>query len=130
VSIQSQYPTPKLISFPKISVKPTNYDISITDLEFLGNWSYQGRVKIALEIKKSAKEIVLNSKALKIRSAELATEHTKTESSAKASNISYDVERQRATFAFDQEFPVAQKAILDIKFQGTINSVRMAILYS
>jgi hypothetical protein len=80
-------------------------------------------VKIALEIKKSAKEIVLNTNQLKIHSAELSTEHTKTETSAKASNISYDTNAQRATISFDQEFPVASKAWLDIKFQGTMNNV-------
>lgn len=107
------------------SVKPSNYAISITDLELGGNWSYQGRVKIALDIKKASKEIVLNSNQLKIHSAELSTEHTKTESSAKASNISYDTNAQRATISFDQEFPVASKAWLDIKFQGTMNNVRL-----
>jgi hypothetical protein len=105
------------------SVKPTNYAISIHDLELGGKWSYQGRVKIALEIKKSAKEIVLNTNQLVIHGAELSTEHTKTESSAKASNISYDKESQRATLSFDQEFPAASKAWLDITFQGTINNV-------
>jgi hypothetical protein len=105
------------------SVKPTNYAISIHDLELGGKWSYQGRVKIALEINKSAKEIVLNTNQLVIHGAELSTEHTKTESSTKASNISYDKENQRATLSFDQEFPTSSKAWLDITFQGTINNV-------
>jgi aminopeptidase N len=105
------------------SVKPVNYQLSIHDIEFLGNWNYQGRVKIALEINKSAKEIVLNTNQLKIHSAELSTEHTKTETSSKASNISYDAPRQRATLSFDDEFPVTQKAVLDISFQGTVNNV-------
>lgn len=106
-----------------LSVKPSNYAISITDLELGGSWSYQGRVKIALDIKKAAKEIVLNSNQLKIHSAELSTEHTKTESSVKASGIKYDTNAQRATISFDQECPVASKAWLDIKFQGTMNNV-------
>ena len=105
------------------SVKPVNYNLSIHTLEFLGEWSYQGRVKIALEINKSAKEIVLNTNQLKIHSAELSTEHTKTETASKASNIEYDAPRQRATLSFDDEFPVTQKAVLDISFQGTINNV-------
>jgi hypothetical protein len=80
-------------------------------------------VKIALEIKNPAKEIVLNTNQLEIHSAELSSEHTKTESSTMASNISYDTSAQRATISFDQEFPVASKAWLDIKFQGTMNNV-------
>lgn len=81
-------------------------------------------MKIAVEIKKSAKEIVLNANQLKIHSAELSTEHTKTQSAAKASNISYDRDSHRATLTFDEAFPTASKAWLDIKFQGTINNVR------
>lgn len=104
-------------------MKPINYDLSIHSLEFLGDWSYQGRVKIALEINQSAKEIVLNTNQLKIHSAELSTEHTKTETSSKASHISYDAPRQRATLSFDNEFPASQKAVLDVSFQGTINNV-------
>ena len=82
-------------------------------------------MKIALEIKKSGKDIVLNTNQLEIHSAELSTEHTKTESSAKASNISYDTSAQCATISFEQDFPVASKAWLDIKFQGTMNNVRL-----
>ncbi|KIV98469.1 uncharacterized protein PV09_09722 [Verruconis gallopava] len=105
------------------TVKPVHYSLSIHSLEFLGNWSYQGRVKIALEIKRRAREIVLNTNQLKIHSAELSTEHTKSETSAKASSVSYDVQRQRATLSFDDEFPTAQKAWLDITFQGIINNL-------
>jgi len=97
----------------------------VHDLESSNPWQYQGTVKIALEIKKSAKEIVLNAHQLKIHSAELSTEHTKTELASKASNISYDTDKQRATLSFDDEFPVSSKAWLDIKFQGTINNVCM-----
>jgi aminopeptidase N len=100
----------------------------VHSLEFLGDWSYQGDVRIALDIKKNAKEIVLNSNQLKIHSAKLSTEHTKTELSVEASNISYDAPRQRATLSFDQEFTVTQKAWLDISFQGTINNVCPAVL--
>lgn len=110
-------------------MKPINYDLSIHDLEFLGNWSYQGTVKIAVEIKKSAKEIVLNSNQLVIHSAELSTEQTKTEQAIKASDISYNKDAQRATLSFDQAFPTASKAWLDIKFQGTLNNVRTIAIY-
>jgi len=110
------------------SVKPTNYFLSVYELQSTNPWQYQGRVKIALEIKKAAKEIVLNTHQLKIHSAELSTEHTKTELASKASNISYHSDTQRATLAFDDTFPVSSKAWLDIKFEGTINNVRIRVV--
>lgn len=105
------------------SVKPSHYAISLYDLEHGGAFSYQGTVTIDLEIKKSSKEIVLNANQLKIHSAELKTEHTKTEQSFKASGISYDAGKQRATLAFGDEPPVTSKASLVIKFQGTMNNL-------
>ena len=86
-------------------------------------------MKIALDIKKSAKEIALNTNQLIIHSAELSTEHTKTESAAKASSISYDKDAQRATLSFDVAFTTTSKAWLDIKFQGTMNNVGFLFLY-
>jgi aminopeptidase N len=105
------------------SVKPSNYAVSLYDLEFLGNWSYQGTVKIDLEIKKPGKEIVLNTNQLVIHGAELVTEQSKTEQAIKTSSISYNETDQRATLSFDQEFAPAAKAVLEIKFQGTINNL-------
>ncbi|KAF2672497.1 hypothetical protein BT63DRAFT_369286 [Microthyrium microscopicum] len=105
------------------TVKPSNYNLSIHDIEFLGDWSYQGTVKIDLDIKKSAREIVLNANQLTIHSAQLSTEQTKTEQAAKATKIDYDAPKHRVTFQFDQEFPVTNKAVLEVKFQGTINNL-------
>ncbi|KAF2840379.1 hypothetical protein M501DRAFT_1002726 [Patellaria atrata CBS 101060] len=105
------------------SVKPSNYAISLYDLEYGGDFSYQGTVKIALEILKTTKKIVLNSLQLKIHSAELKTEHTKTEQTVKASDISYDERFQRATFTFDDDLPIVSSAELVVKFQGTINNL-------
>jgi aminopeptidase N len=104
-------------------VKPISYGLSLFDIEFLGDWSYQGTVKIDLEIKSPAKEIVLNAHQLSIHSAELSIALSKTEHVAKASNISYDENAQRVTLHYDQDFPVVPKATLNIKFQGTVNHV-------
>jgi hypothetical protein len=107
-------------------VKPTNYALSLYDLKFLGDWSYQGTLKIDLEVKKAAKEILLNLNQLVVHSAELTTEQTKTQQSLKSSNVSYDKTNQRVTLAFDQEFAPASKAVLEIKFQGTMNNVSIS----
>jgi hypothetical protein len=103
-------------------VKPVNYDISIYDLELGGAFSYQGTVSILSRITKSTKEILLNSHQLKIHSAEVSLEHTKTQQSVKASDISYDAPRQRATLSFSEELPPSEKALIVIKFQGTMNN--------
>jgi aminopeptidase N len=105
------------------SVKPSNYALSLYDLEFLGNWSYQGTVKIDLEVKKAAKEIIINSNQLVIHGAELSTEQSKTQQAIKTKDVTYDETNQRATLVFDTEFSTSPKAVLEIKFQGTMNNL-------
>jgi hypothetical protein len=43
------------------AIKPTNYDLSIYDLELGGGFSYQGTVNILAKVTQSTKEIILNS---------------------------------------------------------------------
>ena len=104
------------------NVKPINYDISLYDLEFGGTFTYQGTVSILSKIAKSTKEISLNSHQLKIHSVEVSLEHTKTQQSIKATDVSYDVTKQRATITFAEELPASEKALVIIKFQGTMNN--------
>jgi len=103
-------------------VKPTNYAISLFDLQQGEPWTYQGTVKIELEVKKSTKSITLNTHELKVHSAEVSSEAGKTASSSKASNISYDTKNQRCTLSFDQELPESPKAVVSISFEGTMNN--------
>jgi len=91
-------------------------------LEHGGDFSYQGTVTIALSVTKPTKTIVLNAKDIEVRHVQIQTEQGKTESSHKASEISYDKEKQRVTFQFPDELPVGQNAKLEIKFKGTINN--------
>lgn len=103
------------------NVRPNSYDISLYELQAGPPWSYQGTVKIGLEIKKATQSIVLNTDQLKLHSAELLSESGKTASSIKSSSISYDEKNQRCTIDFDQELPAAPKAVLSIQFEGTMN---------
>ncbi|KAF4628180.1 hypothetical protein G7Y89_g9972 [Cudoniella acicularis] len=103
-------------------IKPFNYDISIYNIELGGEFSFQGTVNINSKIAKATKEIVLNTHQLKIHSAEVFLEHTKTQQSVKAIDISYDAPRQRATLSFLDELLVSEKASITIKYQGTINN--------
>lgn len=104
------------------SVKPANYHLSIYDIELGGSWSYQGTVKIDVEVKAETKDIVLNTNKLKIHSAEFQSEQGKTEGSIKTNNVSYDEKDQRATIHFDQPIPQSHKATISVTFQGTVNN--------
>lgn len=122
------------------SVKPTNYAISIHDVELGGAFSYQGTVKIDVDIKTSTDEIVLNSHELKIKTARVHVAQSKcpslhshtlysvadsrpVEQAIETSDISYDEKSQRATLSFPQELPQSSKAVLTITFAGIMNNV-------
>ena len=104
------------------SIKPTNYNLSLFDLELGGSWTYQGKVDIDVEVKRETKDIVLNTHQLKIHGADISTAQGKTESFLKPSNISYDEKNQRATFHFDQPIPESKKAVLSVSFSGVMNN--------
>ncbi|TKA66044.1 hypothetical protein B0A55_09641, partial [Friedmanniomyces simplex] len=102
-------------------VKPSNYALSIFDLQAGEPWTYQGTVAIDLEVKKSTKSITLNTLQLKVHSVEVLSEAGKTASSVKVSDISYDEKNQRCTLTFDQSLPETPKAVLSISFEGIMN---------
>ena len=102
-------------------MKPTNYSITLTELESQAPWKYQGNVSIELQINKPTSSITLNTFELELHSASLTAESGKTGSSIDSSNISYDVKNQRCTISFDHEIPHSGKAVLEIKFAGTMN---------
>ncbi|KAG9712973.1 hypothetical protein KCU73_g16676, partial [Aureobasidium melanogenum] len=103
-------------------VKPSNYAISLFDLELGGSWTYQGKVDIDVEVKQETNEITLNTHQLKVQSAQISAEQGKTEGAIKASNITYDEKNQRATFHFDQPVPQSHKAVVSVKFSGIMNN--------
>ncbi|KAF4556752.1 ERAP1-like C-terminal domain-containing protein [Elsinoe fawcettii] len=104
------------------TVKPLNYNLSLYDLELGGEWSYQGTVKIDVEVRSETKEITLNTHRLNIHSAEVQTEAGKTEGSIKTNNVTYDEKNQRATLHFDQAIPQSHKALITISYSGTMNN--------
>lgn len=111
-----------------ISVKPTNYALSLSDIQTGEPWTYSGTVDITVQIKKAVKSITLNTFELKVHKASIAVESGKHASSAQASDITYDTKNQRCTFTFDQEVPEAQKAVLSVSFEGVMNN-KMAGFY-
>ena len=68
-------------------------------------------------------KILVNSHQLKVLSAEIFTEQSKTEHSVKAKDISYDEKSQRAILSFPGMLPTSPRAILDIKFEGVMNNL-------
>lgn len=104
------------------NIKPINYDISLYDLEFAGDFIYQGTVSILSKVTKPSKEIVLNSHQLKIHMVEVVLESATTREAFKATGISYDAPRQRATISFAEDIPITEKATVTVQFQGIINT--------
>lgn len=108
---------------PVCRVKPSHYELSLYDLEFGGAWSYQGIVKIHLQIHHSTKEIVLNTHELNIHEAELRTEQAKSGESTKAKNITYNAASHQTFFHFPSAIAPSAQAVLTIRFSGTMNNV-------
>lgn len=103
-------------------VKPSNYAISLYDIEHGGAFSYQGTVSITARIQRPTTEIVLNAIDLVIHSAEVQIESAKTKSTLRSNGTTYDVKNQRAMISFEDEIPVSEVALIVIRFQGTINN--------
>ena len=113
-----------------------NYDIFLYDLELGGEFSFQGTVKIEAEIKAPTAKITLNSIGIKIHSAEVSCNdalcqilptfinyrRVNIQLAQKASEISFDVESQRVTLSFDAEVAVSKSAVIQIKYDGTMNN--------
>ena len=73
-------------------------------------------MKIELNVMKPVKEITLNAHQLSIVSAEVSGGRT-------ASSITYDGKSQRVTLTFPEEVASgAHKAVLQIRYKGTMNS--------
>ncbi|KAK3169927.1 hypothetical protein OEA41_009311 [Lepraria neglecta] len=103
------------------TVKPVHYAIELFDLELGGAFSYQGTVKIEVNIKKAVEEITLNTHQLDVSSAEIV-------GGKSASKISYDEKSQRTTLAFEKAVEASPIAVIHLKFSGTMNN-RMAGFY-
>lgn len=103
--------------------KPTHYAISLHDIEFGGKFGYKGTVAINTKITKDDgfSELVLNVHQLKVHGAELKAG----DATRSAKNISYDEKRQRVTLDFGEKIDYSGEVTLEVKFEGTINNVRI-----
>jgi Peptidase M1 N-terminal domain len=103
--------------------KPSHYAISLHDIDFGGNFGYKGTVTINTKITKDDgfSELVLNAHQLKVHAAELKAG----DANKSAKNISYDEKRQRVTLDFGEKINYSGDVTLEVRFEGTINNVRL-----
>lgn len=101
------------------SIKPINYDLSLYDLELGGAFTFQGTVKIQIDIKSSIKRIILNAYQLKVNSADVKGGIIK---SQKASEILYIERSQRVSLEFAEEITPTDGAILELQYSGVMNN--------
>ncbi|KAL8741107.1 MAG: hypothetical protein Q9190_006252 [Brigantiaea leucoxantha] len=102
-------------------VKPVNYYIALHDLELGGAFSFNGTVKITIDVGTATKEIVLNAHELEINSARVTISGS---DPLGTSNIVYDDTSQRVTLVFPQEVPAnSPDVVLHMEYKGTMNNV-------
>ncbi|KAF1990148.1 hypothetical protein K402DRAFT_451716 [Aulographum hederae CBS 113979] len=102
------------------TVKPTNYNLKIFDIENGGSYNYHGCVMISLDLKKDTKEVVLNANQLEIKESSISVDGAEHRS---ATDSSLDSKKNRLTISFDSTLPAGKKAVLKVKFMGTINQL-------
>lgn len=59
-------------NFSICSVKPVHYELSLYELELGGGFTFQGTVKIQVEIKEPTREITLNALDIKVHEANVS----------------------------------------------------------
>ncbi|KAF8969647.1 hypothetical protein BDZ97DRAFT_211457 [Flammula alnicola] len=98
------------------NVRPTHYDVTIkTDLEEL---TFQGLVKVSLDIKAETPKIVLNTSELDLGKASIYSDALKAEQVATFS--SFDKAQERTTYQLNDVLPAGSKAELKITFSGKL----------
>lgn len=100
-------------------VKPTHYELDIHNLNF-ESFTYDGIVKISLQLQEKTGSISLNSKQLTLKEGSVTVEATK--ASVSVTDISYDKKSEVAKLSLPEEIPGEGTAYLTIKFSGVMNN--------
>jgi aminopeptidase N len=100
------------------AIKPTNYDLSLYNLNFGGTWGYDGTVKITSKVHKDTQELVLNTKELEITGVDVLDQQGS--SIASLAGVSYDKTSERATVNLSSSIPSGD-AVFSINFKGVMN---------
>ncbi|KDR73433.1 hypothetical protein GALMADRAFT_72186 [Galerina marginata CBS 339.88] len=103
------------------NVKPTHYDITIkTDLKEL---TFQGFVKVSLDVNTATSTIVLNTSELKLGNAFVYSDALKGEQLVTTSV--FDKAQERTTFQLVDKIPAGSKAEIRIAFAGELTGSMM-----
>ncbi|KAF8162999.1 leucyl aminopeptidase [Crassisporium funariophilum] len=103
------------------NVKATHYDVTIkTDLEKL---TFEGIVKVNLDIQTETSSIVLNTSELELGKASLYSDALKAEQEPTGS--SFDKSQERTTYQLSANLPAGSKAELKIAFGGKLTGNMM-----
>lgn len=106
-------------------VKPVHYNLDLANLDIKA-FTYDGLVKISLDLKTPTSFITLNSKELKIGEGAVKVEDSN--ENIKVTDIEYDTKAETAKLSLGKELPGTGKAVLELKFSGAINH-KMAGFY-
>ncbi|CAM9020297.1 unnamed protein product [Wickerhamomyces anomalus] len=103
------------------NVKPVHYDLEVSNIQ-VNNNSFEGKVKIELDIKEDTDQIVLHALDIKFKQTELSYSVTKTESVVEIKQVSYDSKAQTATIQLGETLKAGPsiKAYLTIIFDATL----------
>lgn len=102
-------------------IVPSNYNLYLNNLQFGGDWSYHGRIKITTDVKQATDKVVLNAKELKIDRAIVYDSDHKANVLAVSKEVSYDEQKQQATIALSQILRPGH-ATIEISFVGCMNN--------
>ncbi|KAI9671537.1 MAG: Aminopeptidase 2 mitochondrial [Caeruleum heppii] len=106
-----------------VNVRPVHYDLTLEpDFE---SFTYEGHVKIDLQVKEDSTSISLNTLELDIHSTKITASNSLVSSSPQ---LSYNKDTQTTTVSFDQTLKAGTDAQLTIAFTGHLND-KMAGFY-
>ncbi|EIW80374.1 leucyl aminopeptidase [Coniophora puteana RWD-64-598 SS2] len=103
------------------NVRPTHYDLTVrTDLE---KETFQGVVKVSLDVKKETSSITFNTAELDLTDASISSDATGTRQSY--TSKSFNTEREEGTLVFPNALPAGSVAELSIAFSGKLTGSMM-----
>lgn len=100
------------------SVKPTRYELDLYNLD-TDKFTYDGTVKISLQMQEKTSSISVNSKELTLHEGTFYVEST--EATVKVSDIACDKKTEVAKLTLADEIPGEGTGLLTIKFSGALN---------
>ncbi|EIW77439.1 hypothetical protein CONPUDRAFT_84517 [Coniophora puteana RWD-64-598 SS2] len=105
------------------NVRPTHYDLTVrTDLE---NETFQGVVKVSLDIKQETSSVTFNIADLELTAASISSDHEADVARQPYASKSLDAEREEGTLVFARAIPAGSRAQLSIAFSGELTDSLM-----